>query len=72
MDVCAGDLRRTFAKLAHKGGAPIDPIQPSLGHNSIQTTARYLGVDHATSPPPPAMPSAYGCDIGDWAMVFWA
>jgi len=39
------DLRRTFAKLAHKGGSPIDQIQLSLGHTSIQTTERYLGVD---------------------------
>ena len=39
------DLRRTFAKLAHKGGSPIDQIQLSLGHSSIQTTERYLGVD---------------------------
>lgn len=39
------DLRRTFAKLAHKGGAPIDQIQLSLGHASIQTTEDYLGVD---------------------------
>ncbi|GHF60285.1 tyrosine-type recombinase/integrase [Deinococcus metalli] len=39
------DLRRTFAKLAHKGGAPIDQIQLSLGHASIQTTEVYLGVD---------------------------
>ncbi|UQN10684.1 tyrosine-type recombinase/integrase [Deinococcus sp. QL22] len=39
------DLRRTFAKLAHKGGAPIDQIQLSLGHASIQTTEVYLGID---------------------------
>jgi len=39
------DLRRTFAKLAHKGGAPIDQIQLSLGHDSIQTTEKYLGVE---------------------------
>ncbi len=39
------DLRRTFAKLAHKGGASIDQIQLSLGHSSVQTTERYLGVD---------------------------
>ncbi len=38
------DLRRTFAKLAHKGGSAIDQIQLSLGHSSIQTTERYLGV----------------------------
>lgn len=38
------DLRRTFAKLAHKGRAPIEQIQISLGHASVQTTERYLGV----------------------------
>lgn len=42
--VAPHDLRRTFAKLAHKGSAPIDQIQLSLGHASIQTTERYLGV----------------------------
>jgi site-specific recombinase XerD len=38
------DVRRTFAKLAHKGKAPLEQIQLSLGHASIQTTERYLGV----------------------------
>ena len=38
------DLRRTFAKLAHTGNAPLEQIQLSLGHTSIQTTERYLGV----------------------------
>ena len=38
------DLRRTFAKLAFQGGAKLDQIQLSLGHASIQTTERYLGV----------------------------
>jgi site-specific recombinase XerD len=38
------DLRRTFAKLAHKGKAALEQIQLSLGHASIQTTERYLGV----------------------------
>ncbi len=38
------DLRRTFAKLAHKGSAPLEQIQLSLGHASVQTTERYLGV----------------------------
>jgi integrase/recombinase XerD len=45
VDVRPHDLRRTFAKLAHKGNASIDQIQLSLGHASIQTTERYLGVD---------------------------
>lgn len=37
------DCRRTYAKLGHKGGAPLEQIQLSLGHSSIQTTERYLG-----------------------------
>jgi site-specific recombinase XerD len=43
-NLAAHDLRRTFAKLAHKGGAGLDQIQLSLGHASIKTTERYLGV----------------------------
>lgn len=39
------DLRRTFAKLAHRGHAPVEQIQLSLGHASIQTTERYLGLE---------------------------
>ena len=39
------DLRRSYAKLAHKGRAPLEQIQLSLGHSSIQTTERYLGVE---------------------------
>ena len=37
------DCRRTFAKLAHKGGSPIEQIQYSFGHASIRTTEIYLG-----------------------------
>jgi integrase len=44
VSIAPHDLRRTFAKLAHRGGAPIEQIQLSLGHSSIQTTERYLGV----------------------------
>jgi integrase len=44
LKLAAHDLRRTFAKLAHKGGAGLDQIQLSLGHASIKTTERYLGV----------------------------
>lgn len=43
--VAAHDLHRTFAKLAHKGGSGLDQIQLSLGHASIQTMERYLGVE---------------------------
>ena len=45
LGIAPHDLRRTFAKLAHKGGSPIDQIQLSLGHDSIQTTEKYLGVE---------------------------
>ena len=38
------DLRRTFAKLARKGGSSLEQIQLSLGHASIVTTERYLGM----------------------------
>jgi integrase len=46
------DVRRTFAKLAHKGHAPLEQIQISLGHASIQTTERYLGVAQNLSDAP--------------------
>ena len=39
----AHDLRRTFAQLARKANAPIDQIQLTLGHASVQTTERSLG-----------------------------
>lgn len=37
------DLRRTFARLARKGGSELDQIKESLGHASVQTTERYVG-----------------------------
>jgi integrase len=43
-NIAPHDLRRTFAKLAHRGRAAIEQIQLSLGHSSIITTERYLGV----------------------------
>ncbi len=48
-DICslgvkAHDLRRTYARLCHTGGAPLEQIQLSLGHSSIVTTERYLGL----------------------------
>ncbi len=37
------NMRRTFAKLAHKGRAPLEQDSDCAGHASIQTTERYLG-----------------------------
>jgi integrase/recombinase XerD len=39
------DLRRTFAKLANRGGAALEDISQTLGHASLQTTQRYLGLE---------------------------
>jgi integrase len=39
----AHDLRRTFAKLAHRGGAALDQIQLSLGHASLKDNRKILG-----------------------------
>jgi site-specific recombinase XerD len=52
VEVAAHDLRRTFAKLAHKGGSGLDQIQLSLGHASIKTTERYLGVEQSLTDAP--------------------
>jgi len=38
------DLRRTHAKLAHKGGAALEQIRFALGHASVRTTEIYLGL----------------------------
>lgn len=38
------DLRRTCAKLCRSAGGELEQIQLLLGHASIQTTERYLGV----------------------------
>lgn len=46
------DLRRTWAKLAHKGAAPLEQIQLSMGHASIVTTELYLGVKQNLSDAP--------------------
>ena len=45
INIAAHDLRRTFAKLAHKGGADLAQISLTLGHASLNTTQRYLGLD---------------------------
>jgi integrase len=38
------DLRRTSAKLCRKSGGDLEQIQMLLGHASIQTTEKYLGM----------------------------
>lgn len=43
--VAPHDLRRTFAKLADKGGSHLAQIQLTLGHASLATTQTYLGTD---------------------------
>lgn len=45
LDIAAHDTRRTYAKLAERGGADLRQIQLSLGHASIKTTERYLGTE---------------------------
>lgn len=52
LTIAPHDLRRTHAKLAHRGHAPLEQIQLSLGHVSIQTTERYLGVRQDLSDAP--------------------
>jgi site-specific recombinase XerD len=42
--VAPRDLRRTFARLALDGRAPLEQIRLSLGNSSPQTTERYLGI----------------------------
>jgi site-specific recombinase XerD len=37
------DLRRTSARLCHEAGGELEQIQFLLGHESVQTTERYLG-----------------------------
>jgi len=36
------DLRRTFARLAHEGGAPLKQLQLALGHSKQETTEAYV------------------------------
>lgn len=41
--VAPHDLRRTCARLCHDAGGQIEQIQYLLGHESVQTTERYIG-----------------------------
>jgi integrase/recombinase XerD len=40
-------LRHTFATEHHRKGTPVQTIQEMLGHSSLATTMRYLGVDES-------------------------
>ncbi len=44
LQITPHDLRRTCAKLCRAGGGELEQIQLLLGHESIQTTERYLGM----------------------------
>ena len=44
LKVAPHDIRRSFARLAHLGQAPLEQIQLSLGHASVVTTEIYLGI----------------------------
>jgi site-specific recombinase XerD len=44
-DIVPHKLKRVFAKLAQQGGSPIDRFQRSLGHDSIYTTEKHLGIE---------------------------
>ena len=52
LPIAPHDLRRTFAQLAHRGHSPLEQIQLSLGHESILTTERYLGVRQSLTDAP--------------------
>jgi len=51
-ELAAHDLRRTFAKLARKGGVGLEQIKLSLGHASVTTTERYLDTDQSLQDAP--------------------
>jgi len=39
------DLRRTYAMLCRRAGMSWDALRLNMGHNSVQTTERYVGTD---------------------------
>ena len=43
-DLAPHSLRRTWARKAYKMGHPLDQIQAVLGHDSLLTTQKYLGL----------------------------
>jgi site-specific recombinase XerD len=45
LELEAHDCRRTFARLGYDAGVPVEQISIVLGHESIETTMDYLGID---------------------------
>jgi site-specific recombinase XerD len=43
LSISPHDLRRSYARLARRGGSDMAQIQLTLGHASIKTTERYIG-----------------------------
>lgn len=52
------DLRRTYARRLYDAGTDIKAIQANLGHNSITTTERYIGIADLSARRPAAIFSA--------------
>jgi len=52
LEVAPHDLRRTFAKLARKGGAELTQIQLTLGHASVAVTQKYIGEEQSLTDAP--------------------
>ena len=50
MTIRPHDLRRSYSRLSRDGGAPLEQIQVTLGHASINTTMRYIGSNLSTKP----------------------
>lgn len=44
-ELACHDLRRTFARLSRQGGAQLEQLMLNLGHQSVETTQRYLNVE---------------------------
>ena len=44
-DIAPHDLRRTYAKLSSQNRTRLDQIQINLGHESLTTRQKFLGID---------------------------
>jgi len=55
------DLRRTYARRLYDAGVDLVAIQQNLGHTSLQTTLRYIGILDVEARRPPSL---YSFDLG--------